>query len=98
MVLGHFGPGYDLIDDDANPSEVANGFDDDGDGQIDEAFGHGTFIAGLIAQIAPGAEVLPIPVLDADGQGGSRRCPQDEAEGSGRKGNNRHDGEFHGTR
>jgi thermitase len=31
--------------------------------------GHGTFVAGIIAQIAPGATILPVRVLDANGLG-----------------------------
>lgn len=68
LIASSVVPGYDLIDDDADPAEFANGVDDDGDNVIDEAYGHGTFIAGLIAQIAPHANILPIRVLDADGR------------------------------
>ncbi len=49
--------------------EDPNGVDDDGDGLIDEAFGHGTHVAGIVSQIAPGATILPIRVLNADGFG-----------------------------
>ena len=61
-------PGLDLIDFDMDPSEETNGVDDDGDGYIDEAWGHGTFVAGVVSQLAPDAEILPIRVLDADGR------------------------------
>lgn len=33
------------------------------------AYGHGTGVAGIIAQVAPKATILPIRVLDSDGQG-----------------------------
>jgi subtilisin family serine protease len=49
--------------------DVGNGADDDGDGLIDELAGHGTFLAGIIARIAPEAGMLPVKVLEADGQG-----------------------------
>jgi subtilisin family serine protease len=62
-------PGYDFVDDDALPEDVANGADDDDDGRIDEAFGHGTHIAGIIHLVAPEAKIIPIRVLDADGNG-----------------------------
>lgn len=40
------------------------------DGQpADAAYGHGTGIAGLIAQVAPKAKILPIRVLNSNGQG-----------------------------
>lgn len=61
--------GWDLVDDDRDPDEVADGVDGDGDGRVDEAHGHGTFVSGVVAQVAPGAEILPIRVLDADGRG-----------------------------
>lgn len=59
--------GYDFVDRDASPGEVADGVDDNGNGAIDEAFGHGTYVAGVIALVAPGARILPVRVLDSDG-------------------------------
>jgi thermitase len=35
----------------------------------DAAFGHGTGVAGLIAQVAPKAQIMPLRVLDSNGQG-----------------------------
>jgi len=46
-----------------------NGVDDDGDGLVDEALYHGTFVAGLIRLAAPDTRILPVRVLDADGIG-----------------------------
>jgi len=63
------GPGFDLIDGDRNPDDVANGVDDDGDGRVDEAAGHGTHVAGIVLAVAPDAQVLPVRVLDSDGRG-----------------------------
>ena len=60
--------GYDLVADDSAPIDETDGDDGDGDGRIDEAFGHGTFIAGILAQLAPEASIMPIRVLDADGR------------------------------
>ncbi|MBN4047384.1 S8 family serine peptidase [Acidimicrobiaceae bacterium AH-315-P05] len=59
----------DLIDGDFRPDDVGNGLDDDGDGLIDEAVGHGTHIAGILRLVAPDAELLAYRVLDSDGQG-----------------------------
>ncbi len=63
--------GIDFIDNDTNPAESANGLDDDGDGLTDEAYGHGTFVAGLVRLVAPEARILPIRILDDDGTGDS---------------------------
>lgn len=61
--------GWDLVDDDADTSEVANGVDDDGDGRIDESHGHGTHVAGVISLVAPDAVITSYRILDADGNG-----------------------------
>lgn len=60
---------YDFIDDDDDPSDVGNGIDDDADGRIDEAVGHGTHVAGTVLLVAPDAVVMPVRVLDSDGRG-----------------------------
>lgn len=61
--------GYDFIDNDANPADEFNQLDDDGDGQIDEAAGHGTHVAGIVHLVAPDATIMPLRVLDSDGNG-----------------------------
>jgi len=61
--------GLDVIDGDASPWEERNGVDDDGDGDLDEAAGHGTFVASLVTLVAPRASILPYRVLDDDGGG-----------------------------
>lgn len=53
--------GRDFVDDDADPSEAG--------GVADAGFGHGTHVAGLVALAAPGARILPVRVLDAQGVG-----------------------------
>ncbi|MCE7989600.1 MAG: hypothetical protein DYG89_51280 [Caldilinea sp. CFX5] len=60
---------YDFVDDDPNPSDVANGIDEDGDGIVDDAFGHGTHVAGLVALIAPDAKLMPLRALDTEARG-----------------------------
>ncbi len=69
LLIDRLVPGVDLVDDDGRPSDLKNGTDDDGDGIVDEAHGHGTFVSGMLAQLSPGAEILPIRVLEADGSG-----------------------------
>ncbi|HMB68424.1 MAG TPA: S8 family serine peptidase, partial [bacterium] len=49
--------------------ETCNGEDDDGDGDIDEACSHGTFVAGEVAIVAPGATIIPCRALNSDGVG-----------------------------
>jgi subtilisin family serine protease len=61
--------GYDFIDNDADPSDLANGIDDDTDGLPDEGAGHGTLVVGIIHLVAPDAMILPVRVLDDEGRG-----------------------------
>jgi subtilisin family serine protease len=53
-------PGRDFVDDDVDPSEV---------GPISNVgYGHGTHVVGLVSQAAPGAQIIPVRVLDAQGK------------------------------
>jgi subtilisin family serine protease len=61
--------GWDFIDRDADPSETADGIDQDEDGLVDEAAGHGTHVAGVVNAVAPEATLLPLRVLDDEGHG-----------------------------
>lgn len=54
--------GYDFVDDDNDPSEV-------GQQPQNPGFGHGTHVTGLVALVAPQAQIMPIRVLDENGQG-----------------------------
>lgn len=69
MLRSAYAGGLDLVDGDDDPTEVANGIDDDGDGNIDEAYGHGTHVAGIVHLVAPSARLLSVRVLDSDGRG-----------------------------
>src|SRR5262249_50639785 len=40
--------GWDFVDNDANPTDVRDNVDNDRNGAIDEAFGHGTHVAGIV--------------------------------------------------
>jgi len=55
-------PGYNAITPTAAPDDLP-------DGTQNTALGHGTMVAGVIAQVAPEARILPIRVLNADGSG-----------------------------
>lgn len=61
LLAGRLLPGFDFVDFDNNPAEVGSA--------IDAGFGHGTHVAGLLALAAPGARIMPVRVLDADGVG-----------------------------
>src|SRR6201999_2157219 len=47
----------------------ADAWDANHDGYADDEAGHGTFISGLILQVAPAAEVYVVKVLDSMGVG-----------------------------
>jgi hypothetical protein len=53
--------GYDFVDGKLDPSEVVV------PGSF--SYGHGTHVAGLVALAAPQAQIMPLRVLDAQGQG-----------------------------
>lgn len=60
-LAGRLVPGFDFVDFDAAPDEA---------GAVgDRGFGHGTHVASLVAQVSPGARIMPIRVLDAQGVG-----------------------------
>ena len=61
--------GADYVDYDDDFTDVRDGLDGDDDGIIDEAYGHGTHVAGIVAIGAPRARLLVVRVLDADGRG-----------------------------
>lgn len=61
-LAGKLMPGFDFVDFDSNPAEVGNHTNN-------ISFGHGTHVAGLIAMVAPSAKIMPLRVLDINGQG-----------------------------
>lgn len=61
--------GYDFVNNDRYPYEAPNWLDDDRDGQIDEGSGHGTFVSSIIAAATRNARIMPIRVLNSDGNG-----------------------------
>ena len=63
--------GWNVLDNNADFADIANGIDDDGDGIVDEMYGHGTHVAGIIARLAPTVKILPIKALNDEGIGDS---------------------------
>jgi subtilisin family serine protease len=61
LLAGRLLPGRDFVDGDADPGEEGS--------RADVAFGHGTHVAGLVALAAPGAQIMPIRVLNPQGGG-----------------------------
>ena len=61
-LQAHLLPGYNAIAPGSLPDDVP-------DGTRNEAFGHGTMVAGIIARMAPEAKILPVRVMNADGSG-----------------------------
>ena len=61
LLAGRMLPGFDFVDYDSDPSEptIATG----------SGWGHGTHVAGLVAMVAPGAQIMPLRVLDGNGVG-----------------------------
>ncbi len=72
LLAGRMHPAsVDLVDGLPEIQDVGNGVDDDGDGVVDELVGHGTFMAGLLAMVAPDAQIMSVRVLDSEGNGDS---------------------------
>ncbi|THF84359.1 subtilisin-like serine protease [Deinococcus sp. KSM4-11] len=61
MLKGALLPGRDFVDNDLDPSEQGT--------DSEPAYGHGTAVAGVLRQVAPGAKILPVRVLSPDGFG-----------------------------
>lgn len=51
--------GWDMLDDDPLPIDEGPG----------NAQGHGTHVSGIVLQVAPESQILPVRVLDPDGHG-----------------------------
>jgi thermitase len=60
---------YDFIDDDPIAQDEFTGLDENGEPLNGPVAGHGTHVAGIIRLVAPDAQIMPLRVLDANGQG-----------------------------
>lgn len=65
--------GVSFVPGSPSPSDIRQYADTDHDGQVDEQFGHGTFVAGLIHLVAPDAMILSARALDSNGCGNNFR-------------------------
>ena len=61
-LYGRCTQGYNALDASQLPLDLP-------DGITNHVVGHGTMIAGIIARVVPDAELVPVRVLNADGQG-----------------------------
>ncbi len=61
-LKGHVLTGYNAITPTVAPNDLA-------DGTQNQALGHGTMVSGIITQLAPDVKILPVRVLNADGNG-----------------------------
>jgi hypothetical protein len=68
--------GFDFAGGYAGGWEIPNGVDDDHDGLVDEAHGHGTHIAGSVLLVDPECRILPIRALGSDGSGSGYRVAE----------------------
>ena len=59
-LYGHCIPGYNAVNESLLPLDAP-------DGTLNKILGHGTMIAGLIARIAPDADIVPVRVSNNDG-------------------------------
>ncbi len=61
---------YDFVDNDATPSDQRYYENEAGVSVKGQLAGHGTHVSGIVDQVAPGAKIMPLRVLDPDGRGG----------------------------
>lgn len=61
--------GWNFVNKNNNTDDRPYGVDSNLDGIPDEAVGHGTMVAGAIYRFAPQAWLMPVRVVDSDGNG-----------------------------
>lgn len=57
-----------VASDRRDPFDAPSGSDSNRNGKRDEAVGHGSMVAGIVAQVAPFAQIVSCRVADSDGQ------------------------------
>jgi len=68
FLVGNLVPGYDFVDMDEFPDDERSNLDSNQNGVLDEGWGHGTHVAGILKSIAPKVAIMPVRVADSDGQ------------------------------
>ena len=68
-LSGRMVKGESFVKESTTTSDTGNGQDDDNDQLVDEMVGHGTHVAGIVHLAAPEAKIMPLRVLDSDGNG-----------------------------
>ncbi len=68
--------GYDFISGQEYGQDLPDGLDNDADGFVDEALGHGTHVAGTILRVAPTALLIPYRALTSEGNGSAFHLAQ----------------------
>jgi subtilisin family serine protease len=69
LLAGRIAPGgFNFVQNNTDTSDLADNADTNSNGVIDEVRGHGTLVAGLVARNAPQARILPVRVMNSDGQ------------------------------
>src|SRR5262249_25597728 len=61
-LQGHLLEGYNALSPKDAPDDIP-------DGTQNSVVGHGTMVAGIISQMAPDAKILPVRILNGDGNG-----------------------------
>ncbi len=69
LFAGRIVAARDFIEGHDGATDEAEGVDTNQHGYVDGAWGHGTHVAGIVATIAPGAQLVIGRVLDSDGVG-----------------------------
>lgn len=67
FLAGNLVAGWDFVANDDQPQDERSGLDSNQNGFVDEGWGHGTHVAGIIKMMAPNVSVMPLRAVDSDG-------------------------------
>ncbi len=69
MFAGRIVGSWNFTNNTGDATDVKTGVDANNNGYVDEAWGHGTHVAGIVLMTAPNADLLIGRVLDSEGRG-----------------------------